>query len=81
MGLKDLAKNSPAAQRVDVMRSYMDVASVGLSFALAIVFGVGGGWWLDKQFGWSPWGVRIGLVLGIIAAVRNVVAVLRKYLK
>lgn len=81
MGLKDLAKNSPAGQRVDAMRSYMDVASVGLSFALAIMIGVGAGWWLDRQFGLTPWGVRVGLVFGMVAGVRNVYTVIRKYLK
>ena len=79
MGLKDLAKASPKHALASSSMA-MEVGSVGLSFAFAIAIGAGGGWWLDRQFGWQPWGVGIGLVLGLIAGVRNVVGVVKKYL-
>ena len=81
MGLKDLAKNSPRSSRIEVMRSFGEVATVGLSFVLALMIGTIGGWWLDQKFGWKPWGFFGGFILGLAAGVRNVYFVTRKYLK
>ena len=81
MGLKDLQKNSPAANRMEVIRSFGEVASVGLAFVLALVIGTAGGWWLDQRFGWKPYGFFGGFILGLAAGVRNVYLVTRKYLK
>jgi F0F1-type ATP synthase assembly protein I len=42
-------------------------------FDLAIV--VGGftaiGWWLDRKYGWSPWGVLTGALLGVVGGLTN----------
>ena len=42
-------------------------------FDLAIV--VGGftaiGWWLDRKYGWAPWGVLTGAVLGVVGGMAN----------
>ncbi|MEI6245800.1 MAG: AtpZ/AtpI family protein [Acidobacteriota bacterium] len=81
MGLKDLAKNSPRSSRIEVMRSFGEVATVGLSFVLALMIGTIAGWWLDQKFGWKPWGFFGGFSLGLAAGVRNVYFVTRKYLK
>ena len=49
----------------------MRMASSG--FDLAIV--VGGftaiGWWLDRKYGWAPWGVLTGAILGIVGGLGN----------
>ena len=81
MGLKDLRKNSPAGNRLEVMRSVGEVASVGLSFVFALLIGTMGGWWLDQHFGWKPYGFFAGFILGLAAGIRNVYLVTRKYLK
>jgi ATP synthase protein I len=81
MGLKDLKKNSPAGNRMEVMRSVGEVSSIGLSFVFALVIGAAAGWWLDQRFGWKPWGFFIGFGLGLAAGVRNVYQITRKYLK
>lgn len=81
MGLKDFAKNSPSGQRLSVMGSFGEVASLGLSFVLALVIGTIAGWWLDQKFGWKPYGFFGGFLLGLAAGVRNVYLVTRKYLK
>ena len=81
MGLKDLGKQPPAGNRMEVIRSFGDVASVGLSFALALLIGIAAGLWLDRQFGWKPYGFFGGFILGLAAGVRNVYLVTRKYLK
>jgi ATP synthase protein I len=78
--LKDLRKASTKGDRIEVMRSYGEVASVGLAFVIAIVIGTGAGYWLDHRFGWSPWGLIIGFFMGFAAGVRNVYRV-TKFLK
>ena len=81
MGLKDLARNSPRGGRYEVMRSFGEVATVGLSFVFAIMIGAVGGYYLDQKFGWTPYGFFIGFGFGLAAGVRNVFLVTRKYLK
>jgi ATP synthase protein I len=77
--LKNLARNSPAAARVSAAQSFGEVASVGLSFAFALVIGAVVGYWLDGKFGWKPYGVLTGCALGFAAGVRNVYVVTKKY--
>ncbi|TAK11344.1 MAG: AtpZ/AtpI family protein [Acidobacteria bacterium] len=81
MGLKDLGKNSPAAQRLQGLSGLAEVGSVGLSFVFALLIGTVGGWWLDQHFGWKPWGFLTGLGLGLAAGVRNVYLVTKRYWK
>lgn len=81
MGLKDPPKHSPPGDRMEVIRSFGEVASVGLAFVLALVIGTAAGWWLDQRFGWKPYGFFGGFILGLAAGVRNVYQVTRKYLK
>jgi len=78
--LKNLAKNSPAAARAGAFQ-YGEVASIGMSFVIALLIGTGVGWWLDNKYGWSPKGVLIGLGLGLAAGVRSVYVVLKPILK
>ncbi len=44
-----------------------------LGYGLQIAVGAGLGWllgsWLDKKFGWSPWGVMAGSMLGVAAGL------------
>ncbi len=81
MGLKDFAKNSPRGQRLSMMGSLGEVASLGLSFVIALMIGTIGGWWLDQKFGWKPYGFFGGFFIGLAAGIRNVYFVTRKYLK
>jgi F0F1-type ATP synthase assembly protein I len=39
--------------------------AVGLEVAIGVALGYGIGWWLDKRYGWSPWGVTVGAMLGL----------------
>lgn len=52
-------------------------ASVGLEMGVAVGIGALAGWWLDGRYGWSPWGVLIGTLLGVGAAVNTLVRVVR----
>jgi F0F1-type ATP synthase assembly protein I len=48
------------------------LASVGLSFVLAIVIGAAAGLWLDGKLGTSPWLFFVFLSLGFAAGVVNI---------
>lgn len=41
--------------------------TVGLDFAVAVVIGFLGGWWLDNKLGSKPWLSVVGLLLGVAA--------------
>ena len=55
------------------MRAFGALGSVGLSFVIAIVLGVGGGLLIDRWVGTSPVGFFVGFALGVTAGIVNVV--------
>lgn len=63
--------------RADTVKILGQVSTVGLSFVLALVMGFGGGLWLDRQWGTSPWLSLLGFVVGLAAGVLNVVRVMK----
>ena len=56
-------------------------SAIGIEMAAAVVFGTLGGVWLDKKLGTAPWLFWFGLVIGIGAATRAVVRVVREFKK
>jgi ATP synthase protein I len=64
----------------DQVRAIGALSTVGLSFVLALAIGVGGGVWLDRHFGTSPWGFLGGFVLGAAAGILNVYRATRRFL-
>jgi F0F1-type ATP synthase assembly protein I len=44
---------------------------LGLTFVACIVIGLGGGFWLDRALGTSPWLLLAGLGIGIAAGFVN----------
>jgi F0F1-type ATP synthase assembly protein I len=44
------------------------VAQMGFSIAIPMVVFIGGGAWLDNQFGTTPWLLIIGILLGVATA-------------
>ena len=40
-------------------------AAVGLQMAVGVALGVFVGNWLDKKYGWAPWGVFVCTMLGL----------------
>ena len=38
---------------------------LGLQMMMGVLLGVLIGWWLDRRYGWSPWGTLIGSMLGL----------------
>ncbi len=41
--------------------------AMGFETAVGVALGYFIGHWLDKKFGWTPWGAFIGAMLGLIA--------------
>jgi ATP synthase protein I len=54
------------------------VSSLGISMGLSIVIAIAIGYYLDKWFGTSPLFFLIFLVLGIIAAFRNIYVIMKR---
>jgi F0F1-type ATP synthase assembly protein I len=44
-------------------------AGYGLQIALGVGLGLIVGRWLDKRYGWDPWGVLVGTMLGMAAGM------------
>jgi F0F1-type ATP synthase assembly protein I len=38
---------------------------IGLQILVGVVLGFFAGDWLDRRYGWTPWGVLIGVMLGL----------------
>lgn len=51
------------------------MAGVGMEFAAAIIVMGAIGWWLDWQFGLSPWGVVGGVALGFVVGLWQLIRV------
>ena len=56
------------------MRRYMALSQIGLEMVAPIVLGLV----LDHFLGWSPWGVIVGVVVGLTGGFVHLVVVLNK---
>ena len=64
--VKDAARG-----RFEVMRTFGQLGTLGLSFVIAIAIGVALGTWLERVTGWKPV-FFVGLFLGFAAGALNV---------
>jgi ATP synthase protein I len=62
----------PPGGRYEVMRTFGQFGTLGLSFVIAIAIGVALGTWLDRLTGWRPWFFITFFILGFVAGVMNV---------
>lgn len=53
-------------------------ASLGMSVAFSIFIGVFAGIFVDRYWNTTPWGLFIGLALGLVAAFRQILRMVRK---
>lgn len=73
---------TPAKKPVaDTVRQIGALSTVGLSFVLAIVIGVGAGVMLDRWLGTSPWMFFLFFGFGLAAGVLNVYRTASRFLK
>ena len=56
----------------------LELASMGLYLLVAIAFGVGIGYYLDRWLHTAPWFLVIFLIAGVIAGFRNMYRLLRR---
>ncbi len=46
-------------------RGFGQAISMGIEIAGGVGLGILVGYWLDGRYGWSPWGVVIGAIVGL----------------
>lgn len=56
------------------MGLYLALAQVGLEMVAPIVIGVV----VDVNYGWAPWGIVAGAVLGLVGGLAHMVAILKR---
>jgi F0F1-type ATP synthase assembly protein I len=56
---------------------YRGLALIGTAVAEMVAPALVGAW-LDSRYGWSPWGVTVGAVLGVTASVAHLLLIGRK---
>lgn len=52
-------------------REAAKASAIGIQFVISIAIGAFGGKWLDEKFGTTPWLLLAGVVLGAVAAFRD----------
>src|SRR5436190_21751683 len=65
-GTNPIAENSMPQ---DQDANWGSLAGVGLQIGVGVGLGCVVGWWLDKKFGWSPWGIVVGAMLGLASGM------------
>ncbi len=45
------------------------MSGVGFEFIAAVLLFGAIGWWVDWQFGFSPWGIVVGVALGFVVGL------------
>lgn len=67
--------------QADAYREYIKTSAVGLEFGLAIGIGALLGYFVDKYFLTSPYGILVGVLVGTIAGVKRLWIFVKRYLE
>jgi F0F1-type ATP synthase assembly protein I len=67
-----MVKNPPDSREVG---SYFALAQIGLEMVAPIALGV----YLDSTFGWGPWSVVTGAVLGLVGGLMHMVYLVKRF--
>lgn len=51
---------------------------IGTELIVAVMMGIGIGWFFDRTFGTQPWGLLVFFILGMASGVLNVIRVANK---
>ena len=65
----------------DTVRTIGALSTVGISFVLAVVIGVGAGYFLMTRFHLGGWVFLLGFVFGVVAGILNVYRTAGRFLK
>ena len=67
-------------QTREYLRLLAKVSSLGISIVLATVMGFGLGYWVDTLWeGWTkPYGMIVGLLIGIAAGYNNIYVIMKR---
>ena len=60
--------------RPDAQARWTRYAGLGFQTTAILLLPVAGGWWLDKEYGSSPWGIIAGVALGGIASMYGLIS-------
>lgn len=63
------------------LKTLGQLSTIGLAFVFALMLGFGGGYWLDRQLGTTPWLTFLGFGAGLAAGVLNVVRTMQSVAK
>lgn len=67
-------------EKGEMMRAYLSTSTTGMEVGVGVALGALGGWWLDGKYGTAPWGMLVGLTLGVLHATRRLVGLVRREL-
>ncbi|HEU4963521.1 MAG TPA: AtpZ/AtpI family protein [Bacilli bacterium] len=73
------AYNPYQTQSGEVLRAFGLVSAIGIDLAICVIGGSVTGWWLDKQWGTTPWMLLLGIVVGLGAGVYGVVKLIQNF--
>ncbi len=54
-------------------RAWANAMSVGWELSSFTLLGLAAGWWFDKRFRSSPWGVLVGALVGIVSGLYRLI--------
>jgi ATP synthase protein I len=80
-GRRDSAARRAAAARLEAVRTFGTLGTLGLSVVIALVLGTALGLWLDRLTGWSPAFFIVGFLMGLAAGVLNIYRTMSRFSK
>jgi predicted F0F1-ATPase subunit len=70
-----------AEARLEALRTFGTLGTLGLSVVIALVLGTALGLWLDRLTGWSPLFFIVGFLLGLAAGILNIYRTMSRFSK
>ena len=74
-------RSSRRSRLPETVRTIGALSTVGISFVLAIVIGVGAGYFLMTHFGLGRWVFFLFFIFGVVAGILNVYRTAQRFLK